>query len=60
LNVFEDALWRPWSSEIGGVLGGGQSGGGSSGGRREWSCDSIDWLTINYGNIESLVQHGLP
>jgi len=27
--------WRPWSSEIGGVLGAGQSGGSSSGGR----CD---------------------
>jgi len=28
---------RPWSSDIGGVLGGGQSGGGGVGGRRDGS-----------------------
>jgi len=51
---------RPWSSEIGGVLGGGQSGGGRSGGRRDGSWDSIHWSTHNCGNVESGLQHGLP
>jgi len=43
---------RPWSSELGGVLGGGPFGG-----RRDGSWDSIHWLTCNCGNEESWVQH---
>jgi len=52
--------WRPLSSEIGGVLGGGESGGSSLGGRRDGSCDSMNWLTHNCGNVVNRVQHGLP
>jgi len=52
--------WRPWSRQIGGVLGGGQSASSSSGGRQVVSWDYIHWLTRNCGNVENWVQHGLP
>jgi len=43
---------RLWSSEIGWVLG-----GGGFEGRRDGSWYSIHWLTCNFGNVESWVQH---
>jgi len=46
--------WRPWCSEIGGVLG-----GGSSGERRDRRWDSTHWSTRNCRNVEIWVQHGL-
>ena len=51
---------RPWSIEIGGVIGGSRFGGGSLGGRCDCSWDSIYWLTRNRGDLESWVQSGLP
>jgi len=47
--------WRPWSTEIGAVLGGDQSGGGSSGGRHNGSWHTIHWLTRTGGNVENRV-----
>jgi len=52
--------WRPWSIEIGGVLGGSRFGGGRSGGRCDGDWDSIHWLTRNRGNVESWEQSGPP
>jgi len=52
--------WRPWLSEIGGVIEGDQSGGGSLGGRRDGNWDTIHWLTHHCRNVENSVQHGLP
>jgi hypothetical protein len=52
--------WRPWSSEIGEVLGGGQLLGGCSGVRRDGSWESIHWLTCNCCNKENWIQHSLP
>jgi len=40
------------------VQGCGQSGGGSSRPRRDWSCDTILWSTLNCENVENLVKCG--
>jgi len=52
-SEIEDALWRPWSTEIGWVPEANQLGGSSSGGRCEGSWHSIYSITCNCWNAEN-------